>query len=835
MSKPKPAESTEAYLNKQLPPPQTKRRWLRRSVAGFFLFLSALIIVINIFFSEAITKFIITSTVAAQTHGKISLKVEQASLLRGFIFDNIVLQSGPDFKHKPLLEIKRFSLLYNLYGFWVGDFGIREVGIYQPKIYLVQQKNKWNFGTLAKASDAKEEEKKPEKKEEKTEGTRESVSTLFSIRVFFKFVLEDLYVSVESDKESSQPIEAELKDFTFRLHLLSKKFDEVPLDLSAVKLFETILVQLNPKQKISVKVKTKDVATNTRLNLHWLLAYDGQKETPKFNSQLIVGDKNIPVTYRGRHKLPLNLSVDYKLHYNPEKDNLDLDFFQVSVLKDIWLKMSGSVENITGDRLNKKNKKQMYIDMNVDKSNIQLSRLYPIFRKVTGSNLRFGGTVSIAPLSILGTMNNLHLNGQLSMRRVRLNASGVPVNISRFRLDYDTKLNLKRKSAFNMVKYAKISYDGRMNGARLKANIFFDPGQKTDINLAFLNLAPSPFIPRSARSSFDTSGRFNIKLKVKGPRINNLDIKFDIASSSFYYFLNRGKSGINRFNLITLCKLTAPSPEALLQQRGIQLRIPKSDITVYNKFGQKAFWSNSEVKLDIDRNKITLKHKLKELAFHFQRLLPTFPDALNEQLDFFKERLYRRVSLYGETEIDTNGTRTIVESEVRTSIFDYNIHDITLRTKINARPKIVKIPRITLTGMNKALDMKIYGQLKEGTIERPDYTNKGRLKEHVEMLPNIHLKLKFGKPKRGQVFDQNYIKGDFGLTAHYKDAIIKGSLNVADFYFDNPAQKLKINKVDLNFPFLFNDNLRKALNLTAGNKERIIKNYNFSKPFNLHR
>ena len=88
-------------------------------------------------------------------------------------------------------------------------------------------------------------------------------------------------------------------------------------------------------------------STKTALDLHWLLAYDGESEKPKFNSRLIIGNKKkIPLTYKGRHKLPLNLDVNYKLFYNPFTDKLNLDHFSVSFLKKTWLNLAGEVTAI---------------------------------------------------------------------------------------------------------------------------------------------------------------------------------------------------------------------------------------------------------------------------------------------------------------------------------------------------------------------------------------------------------------------------------------------------------------------------------------------------------
>ncbi len=72
--------------------------------------------------------------------------------------------------------------------------------------------------------------------------------------------------------------------------------------------------------------------------------------------------------------------------------------------------------------------------------------------------------------------------------------------------------------------------------------------------------------------------------------------------------------------------------------------------------------------------------------------------------------------------------------------------------------------------------------------------------------------------------------GDLSLTGTAKGDIIAGYFKIKDLNFRNP--KVRINAVNLDFPFKHDRRLKKTLNLRAGNKERIIKNYSFNKAYN---
>ena len=93
------------------------------------------------------------------------------------------------------------------------------------------------------------------------------------------------------------------------------------------------------------------------------------------------------------------------------------------------------------------------------------------------------------------------------------------------------------------------------------------------------------------------------------------------------------------------------------------------------------------------------------------------------------------------------------------------------------------------------------------------------------------INLSFGKKQREKIFKNYYIVGKLGLQAGFKDDIAKGNLFINQFSFDDDATT-KVKNVNMNFPFKYDLNLTRTLNLTAANKERIIKNYNFTEPFN---
>lgn len=794
-----------------------KRRYFKRIFSGFlvtlFIFLVAGYFYVT---SPDFLEPFIKNQFEKMSSGKIHFKVKQASLFRGFIFEDIEILSGPDFDYKPLLQMKKLSLLYNLYGFWSGDFGVHEVGIHQPRIYLYQKNDTWNVQTLMKPGEP--EKKEPEKESESEPGEMpEKISLPFSVRAFFKFVLEDFHLKVESDASNTNPIQVGVKNFTFKTHILTQKISEIPLNVSAVKLIDTFLVQLNPDKVIDIYFSNPTASTDTPFNLHWLLAYDGESQKPGFISQLKIGHNNIPVRFKGKHLLPLDLAIDYDLRYAPEQDRLNLSFFRMGLLKQKWLQMSGKIDQATDpDNMN--------IDLKITESDINLTELYPHYRNFTGDHsMRFGGHLSLAPLTIQGPVNTLFIDGKLQLRNVYAYMPGMPVNIPYFKMYYETKLALDKKEGIPL-EYANAGYDGSLNGSTLKARINYIPAEKVFAGIYVYNFNPSPFSSGMAR------GLFNVNFTVQGRSENHLTANATVYSNSFFYVLDRAKSGTNRFRFDLNANIHSPD----MQFKYININVPTVNMSLKNEEQRKALYLNSNAKVTMVNTGATnmnLRYDMNEFTINVQNLYPTLPEKFQESLADAKDRMQQDVTLRGSTSVNMLGNRQHIVHNTRFFIDDFGIDDIELHANVTMWPHLIKIKGVGLSGLNYALAMDVTGELREGWVEEPVPQSEGKTRKVKAMIPDVHLDLKFSKKQREKIFRENSIEGTVNLKAHMKGQTAQGTFIIDKFYFDD-GRFTRVNNVNMEFPFLHKLDLKKTLNLTAANKERIIKNYNFSEPFN---
>lgn len=749
----------------------------------------------------------------AQSTGTIDLKVKQASLFRGFIFEDVVIKSGKDFGELPVVKIKQLNVLYSIYGFWAGDFGLHEVGIYSPQIYLRESNGVWNVATLMKPGEPAEEKEEPEKEVEPSEPRTEPLSLPFSTRVFVKFLLEDFDLFVNGSG-SSDPLSVSVRGFTFRTRFLTKEIDTIPVEpLKFLELIDTVLVEMNPQKKVDVRFSNDMAATKTGLNLHWLLGFDGHNEVPEFTSQLKIGDNNLPVTYKGRHRLPLNILLGYHLDYTPDNDRLAIKHFFLDFADDRWLNVSGDITQL-------READKTRLDIKLDKSRIDLSKVYPLYRTVTEDrSMRFGGRLSLAPLNIKGGMNKLNIDGGLSMRAIYARLPGMTVRIPQFNLSYETVYNSSLEPF--PIEYARAGWRGSLNNAKLYADLYYKPQQKVDVEVSVRNLNPSPF------SGGQAVGNFNFGLNVSGRSLNHLKSTVMLEAPWFYYFLNRGKSGLNRLNFEVKTRIDSPD----LTFKTVKVDVDRIYMALRNEARQTGIELSADNSLSMRGAAIDNTLNLKKLSLNIRKLHPTFPESIRESTGLLTGRLRNNIDLRGKTVAKIRGDRQYIRHHTRFFVYDYDIDDLLLEADVNLRPGFINIKQVALNGLSDALSLKVNGNLREGWVKTLAPDDPDKIVRVRGMRPDIKVDLFLGQKELKKVYQDNAISGSMTLKAHLKDQIAKGKFGIKDFYYSN-SQNMRVNNVNLDFPFEHDLLKRKTLNLTAANKERIIKNYNFSEPFN---
>jgi hypothetical protein len=481
--------------------------------ASIILLLAVVFIAADLFLSPARVQSLAEKNFNAMSNAKLSLKVKTFSLYSDILIEDIVISNPPGYGDGPFFELKKFHLRYGFFSMLVGRVHFDELGIYKPRAYLLQQKGVWNAAVLMKPTP--EKPKKPEvKKVEEPSGPLPSEINLpWPMRFFFNFVLDDVYLYVRGDS-----FKAELGGVSLRIKIDVPPFKKIPLSLDAISIIKDIDIELNPEEKIDLSFRSDAAGVEPPLVMGWKLIYHKTGNgLSNFESSLRMGTYKTPVRFQNAHLAPLNLLVRYDLFYDPSRDCLTLNDFGISFKDKRWIKLTGAVSDVT---------KVQKVDIKMAESVIALSDLYPYYVAVTrDESLRFGGTISLLPLTVKGTPANIAIRGGINMRGIQVKMPDIGFELA--------------------LPLMELSYGLDMNGpsAAISAGISMP-------HFSY-KLARSP--------SGDNGFFFDAKINAR----NNF-ARFDLSSVKIRYFNPRTKEDSLRVNISGDVK-TAPALEGTVR------------------------------------------------------------------------------------------------------------------------------------------------------------------------------------------------------------------------------------------------------------------------------
>ncbi|HPW51391.1 MAG TPA: hypothetical protein PKV85_03440, partial [Spirochaetota bacterium] len=176
--------------------PSRKKRILKILIIAPFSIAAFIFVVLTaavVFLSDKRVERIAEKYYPEYMNGRLELDVKHFSLMSGFDIKDIVVYNPEPFKGE-MIRVDRLVLDYSLFQILTGNIRFNEIGIYSPKINLIQEKGVWNFEKLAKTSGIKEEPVE----EESGEPSKE-INLPISIEFFLKFILKDLSIDVDAD------------------------------------------------------------------------------------------------------------------------------------------------------------------------------------------------------------------------------------------------------------------------------------------------------------------------------------------------------------------------------------------------------------------------------------------------------------------------------------------------------------------------------------------------------------------------------------------------------------------------------------------------------------
>lgn len=393
--------------------------WIPLCIAGL---IAIVFIAADLYLTPSRVEKLAVENFNSASNGTLSLNVRTFSLYRDIVIENIVIKNPEEFGGSDFFTMKKFVLKYGFFSMLFGQVHFDEIGLYKPRVYLIQKKGVWNFEKLMKPGAPKE----PEVEEpEEPSKPRSEINLPWSMKFLFNFILDDLYCSVRGDD-----FRAEIDGVTLKVKIDVPPFKTVPLSPRAVTLLKDMEISLNPDGMMNVNFYSPDASVEPPLILSWKLLFNkqGQDGRTSFSSAFRFGTYKTPVRFKQSHLAPLDFLVSYDLYYDPINDFLKLNDLGIRFRNSRWISLGGTVSEVT---------KNPRMDIRMNKSEISLAELYPYYRAVTGDeSMRFAGKLSLFPLTVKGTPDAIAVKGALDLSSLQLRMPDLDLNVPSLRLNY---------------------------------------------------------------------------------------------------------------------------------------------------------------------------------------------------------------------------------------------------------------------------------------------------------------------------------------------------------------------------------------------------------------
>ena len=782
-------------------------------VARYALIVVVIAVVVgyNYVMRPAFLEPLIVKQFAEATNGKIEIKIEQASLFRGFKFANVVIHPPAGFKQTPILKAREINLLYNVYGFFRGKFGVHEIAFKDAQIFIEQKKNIMSIEALMKPARKKEPEKE---EEEKPVGKSSVVSWFFDIQIFARFILENFNFMLDAQDPSNKVRQyAHLKNFNFNFSLLTRDFHSLDTRnmAAAVGLLNALVVELNPQRTIDMSFQGPPARVASKLDLFWRLFYDGTSKRPEFTSRMHMGQDNIPVALGTGATQNLSFLVDHQIDYNAKEDRLKIDSFIIKFLGDTVLALQGAGNKLlTAERS---------LDIQTGASRVNLGEVFRVVSGLTGKrDPAYSGYFSVKPTTVTVRGDTVDDKGGVKLEKVQVRSGNLNFSIPALEFDHAAFVDQKRQGL--PVRNAEVKLRGNINGAGLGFDASIAEDKKTSVNFSLRGFNVTPFAQGQAQGEISTT------FTAAGDSPQNLALHFRVFSPQLYYFVDRGKSGINRIDLNL--KGSVKTSEDFKSRATVNFPV----FTFSHK--DKDYGSAVDVKsrLVVEHDKtLKIQYNLDALTIGFRESLLTLPVALQENISasFQLFNPGKTLRADGETSVTISGNEIGIAHLTHLAIPDQHVDDIAVKAKTRITPAATYVDQFTVTGLRQALQVSVDGALRQGVDIDVD-TKTGRERRKTTMVPDMRFNIELSKPEESEILDDTFIVGVFSLTGVAKDTIVNGKIKIDDLSFRN--KQVRVKKVNMLFPFRHDMKLKKTLNLRAGNKEHIIKNYNFNRAYN---
>lgn len=713
-----------------------RRTFLYRYRYHFLLFV-LLTAAYHFVFNPSFVEERIRSYIENNTGAKISLKVKRSSLFYGFDFRDIRLAVKEN--DVPILEADRIELSWFLPSILAGHIGLRELGLYNVKVHILQKDGRWNTAALRNPNRSEDESDRetPEPDRKRSE-LPDRINVLLPLKVYGAVLIQNSSFYYEEEPAAvnrNRPKKLHLENLNTRVGFVTTTFNSIPLDQTAVELFETLVIAVNPFQPLLVNYTdngTLEGPVDVKLRLYRRVDDEGTS----FSSRLDFDSGKLAYRNPYAYAPPPALKLSYDTYYQHTEDLLRFNKFNLSYGNDTWLALNGEILRILEG--------PQEVDVHVTESNINLTPPGQFISVLSGNRLRFGGVASLFPLKAEGTPENLYLEGKLKGRNLYFATAGRNHNVPVIDFRIAGRVNLYENVAFlkpppdyipdsglafGVVKVLLIDeLNAQYNGARLSGLASILPGKGIDAAIQLQNfnlgLLLAPMV--TGFGSADLKAESDLSFE-------EVSIQGNVNVTGGRYAIGRSRSGINNLNLDT---------DVLLKLKdGFALDIRSASLRGTNAAGGPFLKLDGSSVMDF-REGQSYTINISDLDISYNDAFQTLPGAIRARIVPFRVYLQKGIKASTNSTVRVSDGSTAVQGNSTLTLPSLGNEPIQVANNLIISKNQISFPNVTLAGLRGALSAGINGRLYKTDKWKPDLKVNLNIARET-MLPvheNISLK-----------------------------------------------------------------------------------------------
>lgn len=699
--------------------------------------------VYQILFSPFVLTKLIYKITKSLKEVEIDFSLRKSSIFTGFEIEN--LKIFDTITQEPILLVKKIKLVYFLPGFFLGNIGIREFSLEEPKIYLIQKNQRWNYESLLPKTE--KEAEKPQ------EPLPELIQTYLPIKLYSYLKIKDLELTykIETVNQNKTTIIEllEVKQLSIYLGFITKSFTEIPLNTKLLNLLEDFLIYLNPKQEFLLTYqKNENISGSPILTIKLLKS---SEENLKFISDVILNTNSL---YFSKNQNTISFSTEFNWKVDYLQESKEFRIREISLKND-----SGYLFFLKG--VFKKSEDDWFLELeqqNIQVEKFSLNTYGNILSLITGNRTFLSGNLFLKEFFLSGTLSELSTKLHLNSDYFQFNEH----QISQFQLITEGILNLKKslpflykeqlqetenqKLAFGIIKELKLrnlSLIYNQSSLNLKGNI--DKQMDLYLYVSQFNL-----------------GMF-LDPHVKGKLNGNLSIHSNIELNKIQFYLNAELQNTqfsvdNYFSKPFLTSLKGSGTLDLVNNTNLEIQI--QELSLLKNHKESSFLEISgNTNLFFGSNLSKYSIQLKNLTFNYTSLYEHLPSNLKETVNSYKNFLELGVYLSGNFEL-AFGNLNSYSVNLALKLPSLHKEAIVMNININQRPEMIEIDSFSLQGWYNSLVLKL----------------KGKIEKKGNWIPDLKMFLQYQYPQYLEVYKNIFLKGTMILELNLLEKTTKGNL-----------------------------------------------------------